>query len=368
SAPEKIKATFALGVGSNFSTMGGLLVTWVLLTRTGWIEGFWNQILYTFLAAPVFMGDAINAYALGRIRLDTSHGWDDIQITDEGRHALSRLHPFWRGLSFATAASLAGMLLVSYAPVPSEYAWTKLLFPVLLLLHSSRCLHTIHAYISPRMPSFGGASLVRRAGFAYGIGVVWIGWLLMRQQGPETWWGLLFHGIVFFMIMGWLQPLPSKFSVFRPGGSGRSLPRLVVEPLQGRVNEPAISGDVRSEAGCWQSEHGFTVISDIRMPLLEMPLFESTGTALAASDASSLLLILQSEVRGRPHRTLVSWADGKAVVTTDFGATTARFPAGITYTAREAGELPSVFLAAHNAACSAVVVQPVPMPPWQALQ
>jgi len=368
SATDKIKATFALGVGSNFSTMGGLLAAWVLLSRTGWIEGFWSQVFHAFLVAPVFMGDAINAYALGRIQLDTRNGWDDIQITDEGRQTLARLHLFWRGLSFATAASLAGMLLVSYAPVPAEYAWTKSLFPALLFLHSSRCLYTIQAYISPRMPSFGGTSLIRRAGFAYGIGIVWVGWLLMRQQGPESWWGLLFHGIVFFMVMGWLQPLPSKFSVFRPSGSRRNLPKLVVEPLRGSVNEPAISGDVRSEAGRWQSEQGFAVISDVRMPLLEMPLFEATGTALAASDASALLLILQSEVRGRLHRTLVSWIDGKAVVTTDFGSTTARFPAGITYFAREAGERPAVFLTAHKEAFPAGAIQSVPQPPWAALQ
>lgn len=368
SPAAKIKATFILGLGSNFSTMGGVLAAWILLSRTEWVAGFWWQLFHALLLAPVFLGDAVNAYVLGRISLDTQYGWDDIRITEEGRRALSRLHYPWRALSLATAASLAALFLTSYSPDPSAYAWVRYVFPALLFIHAARCLYTIKAYISPRLPSYGGTALIRRALWAYLAGTVWVGWLLTRPMEPSPWWAVALHGLAFFLVAGWLQPLPSKFSVFQPGGSGRKLPKLVVEPLRGGVGLPAISGDVRSEEARWKSEHGFVPISDVRMPLLEMPLFEAAGTALAASDASSLLLILQSEVRGRPHRTLVSWMDGKAFVTTNFGATTARFPSGITYLSRSADEAAASFLEAHRATCPVGACSTIPQPPWPALQ
>jgi len=368
SGADKLKATLILGIGSNFSTMAGILAGWVLLGRTGWVDGFWSQILVALLLAPTFMGDAINAYALGRIRLDTLHGWDDIQITEEGRRALGTLHHARRLLSFLTAAALAFLLLVSFAPDPGRFGAVRMLFPALLVLHAARCFHTVHAYVAPRIPAFGGMALVKRFALAFGIGIPWVCWLILRAPAPEAWWSMILHGTVYFLISGWLQPLPSKFSVFQAGRSGRRLPRLVVEPLRGGLADPAISGDVRREAGAWQSDHGFALLSDVRMPLLEMPLFEATGTALASADHRAVLLLLQSEVRPRPHRTLVSWLEGKAFVTTDFGATTARFPGGITYLSRPAGEAPATFLAAHEAAIDAGRAQTIPQPPWPALQ
>lgn len=357
-----------LGLGSNFTTMAGVLAAWIFLSRTEWVIGFWRQLFHAILLAPIFMGDAVNAYFLGRIRLDTQRGWDDIRITDDGRRALSRLYFFWRTLSFATAASLAAIFIVTLSPNPASYAWIRYLFPALLFMHASRCLYTIKAYVTPRLPAFGGTALAKRAVLAYAVSAFWIGWLLMRPHQPEFWWAVPLHGLVFFLIAGWLQPLPSRFSILRPGGSGRKLPRLVVEPLDGGAGQPAISGDIRSEEARWQSEHGFVTISDVRMPLIEMPLFEATGTVLAAPDATSLLLILQSEFHPRPHRTLVSWIDGKTVVTTNFGTTAARFPAGITYVSRNPDEAAAPFLAAHRAACPAGANSTIPQPPWPALQ
>ncbi|HOT26667.1 MAG TPA: hypothetical protein PLU72_00675 [Candidatus Ozemobacteraceae bacterium] len=368
SPADKITATLTLGIGSNFSTMAGVLAAWIFLTRTGWVDGFWRQLFHAFLLAPVFLGDAMNAYVLGRIDLDTRRGWDDVQITEEGRRALSRLRLPWRALSIATATSLAAIFLVARAPEPAAYAWVRYVFPALLFIHAARCLYTIRTYIAPRLPSYGGAALFKRAVWAYLAGALWLGWLLTRPHAPFAWWSVPLHGCAFFLISGWLQPLPSKFSVFHPAGSGRKLPKLVVEPLRAGVVQPAISGDVRGEEARWQSEHGFVTISDVRMPLLEMPLFEAAGTALAAPDNTALLLILQSEVRPRPHCTLISWVDGKAFVTTNFGSTTSRFPAGITYLSRNPGEAPASFLAAHRAACPGGAGTAIPQPPWQALQ
>lgn len=368
SPAEKITATFTLGIGSNFSTLAGVLAAWIFLTRTGWVDGFWQQLFQAFLLAPVFLGDAMNAYVLGRIDLDTRRGWDDIQITDEGRRALSRLRYPWRALSIATTTSLAAIFLVAHAPEPAAFAWVRYVFPALLFIQAARCLFTIRTYIAPRLPSFGGTSLFRRAVWAYLAGALWLGWLLTRPLAPFAWWSVPLHGCVFFLISGWLQPLPSRFSVFQPGGSGRKLPKLVVEPLRAGIGQPAISGDVRGEEARWQSEHGFVTISDVRMPLLEMPLFEAAGTALAAPDNTALLLVLQSEVRSRPHCTLISWIDGKAFVTTNFGSTTSRFPAGITYLPRNPDEAPASFLAAHRTSCPSGAVTSIPQPPWQALQ
>lgn len=368
SPADKITATFTLGIGSNFTTMAGVLAAWIFLTRTGWVDGFWKQLFQAFLLAPVFLGDAMNAYVLGRIALDTRRGWDDVQITDEGRRALSRMHYPWRALSIATSASLAAIFLVSLAPDPAAFAWVRYVFPTLLFFHAARCLYTIRTYVSPRLPSFGGAALFKRAMLAYLAGALWLGWLLTRPHAPFVWWSVPLHGCAFFLIVGWLQPLPSKFSIFQPGGSGRKLPKLVVEPLRAGISQPAISGDVRGEEARWQSEHGFVTISDVRMPLLEMPLFEAAGTALAAPDNASLLLVLQAEVRSRPHCTLISWVDGKAFVTTNFGSTTSRFPAGITYLSRQPDETPASFLAAHRAACPAGTDTTIPQPPWAALQ
>ena len=57
---EKLKATFALGLSSNFSTLLGLLIIWVFLTRAEWADGFWSRALFVLLLGPTFLADSVN--------------------------------------------------------------------------------------------------------------------------------------------------------------------------------------------------------------------------------------------------------------------------------------------------------------------
>ena len=76
---------------------------------------------------------------------------------------------------------------------------------------------------------------------------------------------------------------------------------------------------------------GFRHLANIRMPLLELPLFQSWGQALVAEDGKTLVLLLACEPHKGIHRCLISYASGKYFVTTDFGAQQAKFPDSIEY-------------------------------------
>lgn len=79
------------------------------------------------------------------------------------------------------------------------------------------------------------------------------------------------------------------------------------------------------------SAAGFKHLANIRLPLLELPLFQAWGHALIAEDGKTLLLLLACEPHKGIHRSLISQISEKYLVTTDFGAQQARFPDSLDY-------------------------------------
>ncbi len=359
---DKLKAIFQLGMAANFFTLVGAVLGLIVLGKTEWVVGFWAQAWYALCLTPLFMGDAINAYVLGRLRLEGERGWDDVQITPEGRQNLVGWFRLWRTLSFLTAVTLAGKLLTTLAPDPAIGQGLFLLFPILFLAHAVRCLHTLQAYVAPVLPAFGGRALVWRAASLLVLFCGWLTWL-GRRTGPVTGLDLIGHGIVYFLICAWLQPLPSKYSILRPT---RSAPDLGVTLLPEGLENAAERLAIQEAGAWWKGEGGFVSLGCLRLPLLELPLFQATGEALLSPDRSSLLLLLISEVKPRVHRALYSSGGDRAYVTTDFGAPEARFPDEILYETRPGDEPAADFLARHQQRCARC--GPLEDPPWAWLE
>ncbi len=379
-ASEKLKATFALGISSNYSTLFGIVLGWVTLAKSGWVGDFWSSLFTAFLMAPAFMGDAINSYVLGKIRLDTLKNWDDIQVTPEGRKALDRLHLFWRGLSFLTAALLAGIFITSFAPQPGDWRFVKVLFLATFILHFLRCNHSVSAYMAPRVPFLGGMALMRRMVLTGSIFSAWMVWLWIRNDVPFSSFGMILHGTVFFLLCGAFQPLPSRFSVFQPGKLRPKKISTKVEPLESAPEDAPSAEAVRLLRDAWTKDGSFERVGPLQMPLLELPIFQAVGEALLSKDRRILLLLLQSEVRERVHRVLISApkdtqspsasAGGgflaptpRFLITTDFGSPKAHFPETWTYLTRAFEEGDPLFLSSHRERLS-VELREIASPPW----
>lgn len=356
---EKLKANFALGLGANFFTMGGVVAAWITLTKTEWVDGFWWQMIYAMALAPVFMGDALDSYALCRIRLETQRGWDDVQITVEGRKSLDRLHYLWRGLSLVTTVTLGMILLTSLSPDPAAWIPLRWVFAGLFLLHFLRCQHTIAAYFVPRVSFMGGPTLYRRMILFASVASAWFIWL--HLQGPTAFSLPLFltHGTIFFFFAAALHPLPSKFSIFRPE---RSESRILskAEPIDAfepgsQMTSPAALEEVQ----LWHGKIGFQSIGKLRLPLPEMPIFSAVGEAMFSPDRTILGLYLQSEIRKQPHRVLFSQVAEKTILTSDFGTADARFPDDVRFQSLPPGLPAADLLSAHTKAMSG---SPTPLP------
>ncbi len=78
---NKLKKILFLGLSCNQTTIIGCLLVWVFLTKQNELSSFWSNILMVFCISPFFMGDAVNKYVLGRIKLEHDNNWDDIRMT-----------------------------------------------------------------------------------------------------------------------------------------------------------------------------------------------------------------------------------------------------------------------------------------------
>ena len=52
-----------------------------------------------FCVLPFFMGDAINKYVLGRIKLEQENDWDDICMTASHKAFIAKLYVLYRTIS-----------------------------------------------------------------------------------------------------------------------------------------------------------------------------------------------------------------------------------------------------------------------------
>lgn len=343
---EKLKTNFSLGVSCNFFTLAGMAAVWIFLAKTGWVNGFWHQIFLAFCFIPVFMGDAINAYVLGRIRLESSMGWEDVQITGEGKRQVVRWYFFFRALSLASAFTLVGLLISGFSPDPGSWQFLKPLFLTLFAICFLRGQIFIFGSILPLNPKLGGRKFLKLFFFMAAVGG-WLFWLFHREPTEFSVWAIVLNGILYFLFFAFLHPLPSKFSIFRMSAGGKPCLRKI-EP----IGEEGVSFlkdlEMLEELKSWEKLGFRKPLESMRMPLLELPLFEAIGKGFLHDDSHFLLLILKSEVKNRIHRTLISWVGRKTYFSTDFEAPQVCFPDEFDYYAFTEKVEPETFFSKHR--------------------
>ncbi len=360
---EKLQTNITLGIGSNYFSIAGVLAAWVVLMKTGWRDGFWETIFASMAVAPAMMGDALDSYFLNRVRVDTEKGWNDVFITEAGRNHLTKFHVWHRLHSLLSAGFLAGILLVGFSSDPSIYQWFRPVFGLLFLTLSLRCLFVQIRYLAPaltsrRVPAFG-----KRWVFVLALGALWFWWLYARDPGkPFSPMGMALHGLIYFFLCGILHPLPSRYSILHlDRNPGPRLPREIKVFPDGTPN-PLLETDMKDQLPLWQNA-GFTPLSVFSMPLLEMPIFQTVGQAWIGPERRVLLLLQVSEGRENAHRTLVSWRGDQILISSDFGAATARFPEGIHYQSIPRASTPTEALQQHFAFTGADL-HPAADPVW----
>jgi len=329
---DKLKAVFFLGLSCNLTTFTGCAITWIIMAKNGWVSGVWQTALTVLAFVPIFMADAIDNYTLGRIKLEHDKGWDDVQISVHGRQKVARYYQFFRFLSIIPAYLLAAAMIASFSGQPEVGQNIKAVFMVAFALQFYRSYWLLRRHIATRLPSFGGRRLTGRTLIIASIVTLWFLYFWNLPAQPYSLSQIAGSGLLYFFIAAFLHPLPTRYSLTRPG---RPIARgnfFKIEVMNDEQLHSLPGSDGIDEAMCQPfSAAGFKHLANIRMPLLELPLFQAWGQALIAEDGKTLLLLLACEPHKGIHRSLISQIAEKYLVTTDFGAQQARFPNSLDY-------------------------------------
>ncbi len=372
---EKLKASFGLAVGSNASTMAGVLGSFVLLLKTEAVPSFWTAcwIAVTFL--PLFVADAINGYVLSRIWIEVRQGWRDIQITAPVMATISRHYWLMRAPGLLTTIGAAGMLLVRSAPVTTDPRWLQACsstFVIGLLLSLARSAWLFTAGMQPEIERFTNNRLAWRLGVITGGGGLWAWSMLAATATPADFWVRLGNGMAYIVLSALTNPLPSRFSIFRFDGVVNPRPIRAVTPAEVWPAEVVPPADIVAESE-WLAQAGYTRVGLARMPLVELPIFAAAAEVWCSTDGDRLIMLQKSEVKAHWHRAVVSLHGEQTLMVTDFAAPNALFPAEIRY-----ASLPNPTPVAtlidtwthlrHTHADALGPMTPFANPPWDQLQ
>ncbi|MGM0601035.1 MAG: hypothetical protein ACQETH_14595 [Candidatus Rifleibacteriota bacterium] len=325
-----------LGISSNFTTLVGLVLIWILLVRSQTVEGTLATLIAVLAFTPVFMADAINHYCLGRIRLEHYKGWSDIQITPEGRSKTAHNYFFYRAISIIPAYLLAASFFASFNASPEVVSNLKLAFLSAFVLHFARATWFLQAFIAPKLSGFGGKRLVIRTFIAASTFLMWFVWFWSPSQtlsdNSYSNTAIFFSGVFYFFLNSFLHPLPARYSLLRKGKRVKSKAFFRVERLEDRqLNSLGNSKEIAEISEKGGEKLGFEHFANLRMPLIELPLFQCWGKAFSSPDGCVALLFLDSEVKRGVHRSLISMNNKNIYITTDFGSPQARFPENVKY-------------------------------------
>jgi len=329
---DKLKAVFFLGLSCNLTTFTGCAITWIVMAKNGWVSGIWQTALTVLAFIPVFMADAIDNYVLGRIRLEHEKGWDDVQISVHGRQKVARYYQFFRFLSIIPAYLLAASMIVSFSDQPQTAQTVKIAFLVAFAAEFYRSYWLLKRHIATRLPSFGGRRLTGRTLIIASIFTLWFIYFWNLPAQPYSLGQIVGSGLFYFFIAAMLHPLPTRYSLTRPG---RPIARgnfFKVEVINGeQLDSLPGAAEINDSLLHPFASANFSHIANIRMPLIELPLFQCWGQAHLAEDEKTLLLLLACEPHKGIHRCLISQVAGQYLITTDFGAQQAKFPGSISY-------------------------------------
>lgn len=347
---DKLKTVFFLGLTCNFTTFFGCAAVWIALARNEWVSGLIETALIVFSFAPVFMGDAVSSYTLGRIKLEAEKGWDDVQISVRGREKVAKFYRFYRALSILPAYLLAASIVATWGGDALLVQRLKIAFLVACALNFARSAHLLQRFIAPRLPGYGGRRLVWRMLIISGIFTAWYLWFYNLPHQAMSKLAIIASGVLYFIISGVLHPLPTRFSLLRPGRPASRVAFFSVELLSDEQLQAIPGSGIFTEALRQPlCEAGFRFLANIRMPLIELPLFQSWGVAMISADGRTLGLLLDTEVKKGPYRCLISVGGGRFVITTDFGSGQAKFPAAVCYKLVERSLNKAEMLKLHHA-------------------
>jgi hypothetical protein len=335
-AVDRIKSVFMLGISSNFTTLVGLVLIWILLVRSQAVEGAFATLIAVLAFTPVFMADAINHYCLGRIRLEHYKGWNDIQTTPEGRTKTAHNYFFYRAVSIIPAYLLAASFFASFTASNEVVLKLKLAFLSAFILHFARATWFLQAYIAPKLSNFGGKKLAIRTFVAASTFLMWFIWYWSPSQtlsdGSYSNTAIFFSGVFYFFLNSFLHPLPARYSLLRKGKTVKSKAFFKVERLEDKqLNSLGNAQEIIEVSEKAQEQLGFDFLTNLRMPLIELPLFQCWGKAFSGPDGCIVLFFLDSEVKRGVHRSLISMSQNNIYITTDFGSPQAKFPENVNY-------------------------------------
>ncbi|PKL43146.1 MAG: hypothetical protein CVV42_20425 [Candidatus Riflebacteria bacterium HGW-Riflebacteria-2] len=365
---DKLKAVFFLGLSCNLTTFTGCAITWIIMAKNGWVSGIWQTALTVLAFIPVFMADAIDNYTLGRIRLEHIKGWDDVQVSVHGRQKVARYYQFFRFLSIIPAYLLAATMIASYSDQPEMTQPLKIAFLSAFAVQFYRSYWLLKRHIATRLPSFGGRRLTGRTLIIASIFTLWFIYFWNLPAQPYSLSQILGSGLFYFFIAAVLHPLPTRYSLTRPGrpiARGNFFKIEVIDDEQ--LNSLPGAAEINDTQRQPFASAGFQTLANIRMPLIELPLFQSWGQSLISQDRKTLMLLLGCEPHKGIHRCLVSRNSDKYVITTDFGANQAKFPATIDYLVQDRKISGESLLQQHLTRITESAVA-LSDPPWQHLE
>lgn len=344
---DKLKTVFLLGLTCNLTTFAGCTAVWIILAKNEWISGFWQTLFTVMSFAPVFMGDAINHYTMGRIRIEQLNGWDDVQITSVGRASVTRFYRFFRILSILPAYLLAAAIAAGFGAQTEVVIQLKTVFLLAFALNFFRSTMFLQSYIAPRLPSYGGRTLAIRSFLIAGVFALWFVYFFNQPAQAMSKLGIFGHGMLFFFLNGAMNPLPTRYSLFRPGKPASKAAFFTIEVLSNeQFSALPMSGEIEAAALKLPERH-FKPLGNIRMPLLELPLFQAWGKVFLDEAQKTMVMLLATEVKNSTHTTILSPATDGWHISTNFGAPQARFPEKFVYRSHDKSETLDKLLKEH---------------------
>ena len=204
---NKLKEILFLILSCNHTTLIGCALTWVYIQNNQLIDYWFDSLIFVLCLIPMFMGDAVNNYVLGRIRLEAVHNWDDIRMETKVKDGIAKYYKVYRGISILASYGLASLNLfvLSHKPVPQ---WLKITIITTAVIHFIRCAITIHTGIASIIPYYKKNGLLHRMFIMLAISGLWF-WLFSNQTFNRI--NLLFifvSSLFYFVACGLMHPLP----------------------------------------------------------------------------------------------------------------------------------------------------------------
>ncbi len=210
---NKLKSIAFLGLSCNHTTIIGCVLVWVFLSRNE-LSSFWHNIKMVFCVLPFFMGDAVNKYVLGRVKLEYDNGWDDICMTTNHKAHISKLFKLYRTVSILSAYGIAVIMvyLMTTNQVPQ---WLLYAVATTAAIHFFMALFNIIKGIAPVIPHYKKKGLIYRGIFIVLAISLWVYILLNSSTDNISNLFVFTSGILYFIICGVMHPLPAKGSLFQ---------------------------------------------------------------------------------------------------------------------------------------------------------